>query len=83
MLCDCRFSLEKMVCLGFIGERGEDGQLSTQHNINEWVMNKNAKYEIEVAGVRFPAKPGIYTPKLRVQTQEPSFVPAPNVGYSK
>ncbi|XP_059144438.1 pyruvate dehydrogenase phosphatase regulatory subunit, mitochondrial-like [Physella acuta] len=76
--CSYGFTLEKMVCLGFIGEHDENGEPATQKNINEWVMNKNAKYEIDIAGVRFPAKPGIYTPKITVQAQDPLFVPAPD-----
>ncbi|XP_055891264.1 pyruvate dehydrogenase phosphatase regulatory subunit, mitochondrial-like [Biomphalaria glabrata] len=76
--CGYGFTLEKMVCLGFVGDIDNNGEYVTQRNINEWVMNKNAKYEIDIAGVRFPARPGIYTPKITVQTLDPIFVPAPD-----
>ncbi|GFR74605.1 pyruvate dehydrogenase phosphatase regulatory subunit, mitochondrial [Elysia marginata] len=78
--CGYGFTLEKMVCLGFIGERDPNGKLMTQKNINDWVMDKSARYEVDIAGVRFPAKPGIYTPKTTVQTLDPVFIPAPNRG---
>ncbi|CAL1532543.1 unnamed protein product [Lymnaea stagnalis] len=76
--CGYGFTLEKMVCLGFIGEADSNGEFLVQKNINEWVMSKGAKYEIDIAGVRFPAKPGIYTPKITVQALDPLFVPAPD-----
>ncbi|KAK3757648.1 hypothetical protein RRG08_000161 [Elysia crispata] len=78
--CGYGFTLEKMVCLGFVGERDANGKLVMQKNINDWVMDKGAKYEVDIAGVRFPARPGIYSPKITVQTLDPVFVPAPNRG---
>ena len=68
------------MCLGFVGERDSIGKLVTQKNINDWVMDKEAKYEVDIAGVRFPARPGIYTPRITVQTLDPVFVPAPHRG---
>ncbi|CAG5136045.1 unnamed protein product [Candidula unifasciata] len=81
--CGYGFTMDKMVCLGFVSQIDENGEMLTQTSINEWVMNKNAKYEIDIAGVRYPAKPGIFTQKMSFQVVEPLFVPAPNVSPTK
>ncbi|KAL5021981.1 hypothetical protein ScPMuIL_001136 [Solemya velum] len=57
------FSLNKMVCLGFVNSRDEHGQPVKLKNINEFVMDRNAVYEIGIAGKKFRAKVGIYTPQ--------------------
>ena len=46
-------------------------------NVNQFVL-KDAKYEIDIAGTRFPAKPSIYTPKQNVTYVDPSFIPTPH-----
>lgn len=56
------FTLDRHVCLGFV----EDIDPATgDKNIitNDFIL-KNAKFEIDIAGKRFPAKANIYAPKL-------------------
>ena len=59
------YTLNRLVCLGLVSGRDEtteaDGELI---NIGpDWLL-KNARYEIEVAGRRFPAKAHIYPPQF-------------------
>ncbi|PVD21211.1 hypothetical protein C0Q70_19380 [Pomacea canaliculata] len=78
--CGFGFALDKMVCLGFISDYDERGQPRIIKNSNDFVM-KDAKYEINIAGSRFPAKPSIYTPKQNVAYLDPAFIPAPQKPY--
>ncbi|KAK7505724.1 hypothetical protein BaRGS_00002995 [Batillaria attramentaria] len=78
--CGFGFALDRMVCLGFISDFDDKGQPILLKNPSDFVM-KNAKYEIDIAGTRFPAKPSIYTPKQNVTYVDPSFIPAPQKPY--
>ena len=51
-----------MVCLAFVGDVTTDGQIRPQADINAWVLDKGAKYQIDINGTRYNAKPGIYAP---------------------
>lgn len=72
------YTLEQMLCLGFVSKFDENGTPVIMKNINEFILDKNAKYEIDIAGRRFPAKVGIYTPKSALAISEPSFIPVPH-----
>ncbi|XP_070203054.1 pyruvate dehydrogenase phosphatase regulatory subunit, mitochondrial-like isoform X3 [Littorina saxatilis] len=74
--CGFGFALDSMVCLGFVRDFDDKGVEQILKNSNDFVM-KDAKYEIDIAGTRFPAKPSIYTPKQNVTYVDPSFIPAP------
>lgn len=73
------FTLEKMICLGFVRDYDQNDKRITHKYINDFVMDKNAKYEIAVAGRRFPAEVGLYTPKIAYTTSDPVFIPVPSV----
>lgn len=75
--CGFGFSLDRMVCLGFVSDFDENGKERLLQNPNDFVM-KDAKYEIDIGGTRFPAKPSVYTPKQNVTYVDPSFIPAPS-----
>ncbi|XP_013416036.1 pyruvate dehydrogenase phosphatase regulatory subunit, mitochondrial isoform X2 [Lingula anatina] len=56
------FSLESHICLGYVQDFTDN--TGNRNIINEnWVMDPNAKYEIDIAGRRFPVKVGISAPK--------------------
>ena len=56
------FTLDRQVCLGYVSNFDENtGQASILNN--DFIM-KGAKFEIDIAGRRFPAKAHIYPPKL-------------------
>lgn len=56
------FTLDRHVCLGYV----EDiDPVSGKRNIltSDFIL-KNAKYEVDIAGKRFPCKAGVYPPML-------------------
>lgn len=72
------FTLEQMLCLGYVSKFDDRYQPCVMKNLNEFILDKNAKYEIDISGQRFPAKVGIYTPKNALTISEPSFIPVPH-----
>ncbi len=56
------YTLDRQVCLGYVQDFAENGEAKII-NVNDFVL-KNATYEIDIAGKRFPARAGIYPPKL-------------------
>ena len=72
------FTLDKFVCLGYIHHKDTNGNTTITRRINDYIMDSDAKYEIDVAGVRYPVKVGIYTPKKAyVGSAKPTFIPVP------
>ncbi|KAK6174464.1 hypothetical protein SNE40_017735 [Patella caerulea] len=72
--CGYGFTLDRMICLGFISDFDENGQPKVNPNMNDFVMDKNAVYEIDIAGIKYSAKPGIHTPKLALSSVDPSLL---------
>lgn len=54
------FTFKKQVCLGFVQNIDENGEL--QIVTNDYVLNGD--YEVEIAGIRFPAKVHLHSPNL-------------------
>ncbi|XP_041376900.1 pyruvate dehydrogenase phosphatase regulatory subunit, mitochondrial-like isoform X2 [Gigantopelta aegis] len=75
--CGYGFTLDQMVCLGYVSDFDEDGKPQLKKYMNKWVMEKDAQYEIDIAGRKYTAKAGIYTPKLAMSSFEASFIPVP------
>ncbi|XP_041375941.1 pyruvate dehydrogenase phosphatase regulatory subunit, mitochondrial-like isoform X2 [Gigantopelta aegis] len=75
--CSYGFTLDQMVCLGYVSDFDEDGKPQLKKYMNKWVMEKDAQYEIDIAGRKYTAKAGIYTPKLAMSSFEASFIPVP------
>lgn len=48
------------MCLGFVQNFNEDGELEPV--TNEYVLNGD--YEVEIAGIRYPAKVNLHSPNL-------------------
>ena len=55
------FTLDRHVCLGFVQDVDRAG--SSNYITNDFIL-KDAKFQIDIAGKRFPAKANIYPPKL-------------------
>ncbi|ESO90302.1 hypothetical protein LOTGIDRAFT_218009 [Lottia gigantea] len=72
--CGYGFTLERMVCLGFVSDLDQNGNPKINPQINDYVMDKEAVYEIDISGKRFKAKPGIHTPKLALSSVDPSLL---------
>lgn len=53
------FTFQKQVCLGFVSHK--DGKSTVT---NDYVMDKNAKYHINIANKNFAARPTILPQKL-------------------
>ena len=58
------FTLDRHVCLGYVRDIDESTGEERYVN-NEFVLARDAKYEIDIAGERFPLKANIYPPKLK------------------
>nr|XP_022914897.1 pyruvate dehydrogenase phosphatase regulatory subunit, mitochondrial-like isoform X1 [Onthophagus taurus] len=55
------FSTNKLICLGFIRRpKSSNNKVVT----NDFVMSKDAKYEVDIAGKRFSVSPHIHAPIL-------------------
>ena len=73
------FTLGCFVCLGFIHHRDTQGKPLISKKINDYILDRNAKYEIDVAGKRYTTKVGIYTPKMAYKSSDrPTFIPVPS-----
>ncbi|XP_013789271.1 pyruvate dehydrogenase phosphatase regulatory subunit, mitochondrial-like [Limulus polyphemus] len=60
------FTLERVVCLGFVhcfDEKSQEPQVVT----NDYI-SKDARYEIQIAGKTFPARASLHPPKIPVVT---------------
>ena len=55
------FTLDRHVCLGFVHDFHESGEANI---LSPDFILKDAKYEIDIAGKRFPVKASVYPPKL-------------------
>lgn len=54
------FTFKKQVCLGFVQNFDDDGE--RQIVSNDYVLNGD--YEVEIAGIRYPAKVNLHSPNL-------------------
>lgn len=59
-----------MICLGFI-ERPQS-ESSTKVVTSDYVLSKEAKYQIDIAGYRFKALPYLHAPVLNSQSTRSS-----------
>ena len=75
--CSYGFTLDQMVCLGYVSDFDQQGKPQVKKFMNKWVMEKDAHYEVDIAGRKYSAKAGIYTPKLAMSSFEASFIPVP------
>lgn len=72
------FTLGNFVCLGMIHHRDSNGNPVITKRINDFILDRSAEYEIDVAGKRYKAKVGIYTPKMAYKSSDrPTFIPVP------
>ncbi|XP_015598791.1 pyruvate dehydrogenase phosphatase regulatory subunit, mitochondrial [Cephus cinctus] len=80
------FGIDKLVCLGFIGSPGarySHGDSNASVITIEYVMDPNARYEIDIAGNRFPAEPHFYALPIPVFNSKihKKYIPTPVVSY--
>jgi len=73
------FKLDKMICLSFVRQYNENGERVLHKNMNEYILDRNAKYEIAIGGQMFEAEPRLYTPKEAYSQSEPVFIPVPSM----
>ncbi|KAL2740406.1 hypothetical protein V1478_000547 [Vespula squamosa] len=78
------FATEKIICLGFIGL---PGMKYLQNNTNvvttDFIMEPTSRYEIDIAGCRFSAKPHIHPlpiPALNSKLNK-KYIPTPVTSY--
>lgn len=70
-------TLERMTCLGFVTDTDSQGNKVLHKAMHEFILDKSAKYEIAIAGKKFPAEVNLYTKPTVYQNGEPVFIPAP------
>ena len=54
------FTFKKQICLGFV--MNKDAKGNNQQVTNEYVLSGD--YEVEIAGIRYPAKVNLHSPNL-------------------
>jgi pyruvate dehydrogenase phosphatase regulatory subunit len=54
------FTFKKQICLGFV--MNKDSQGRNQQVTNDYVLSGD--YEVEIAGIRYPAKVNLHSPNL-------------------
>ena len=54
-------TLERMTCLGFVTDTDNEGRKILHKAMHEFILDKSAKYEIAIAGKKFPAEVNLYT----------------------
>ncbi|XP_076292715.1 pyruvate dehydrogenase phosphatase regulatory subunit, mitochondrial-like [Lasioglossum baleicum] len=78
------FATEKHICLGFISLPGSwHAQPNKNIVTTDFIMNPTARYEIDIAGTRFPIKPHIYPlpiPAWGTKLNE-KYIPTPVIAY--
>jgi len=73
------FTLGKFVCLGYIHHLDDDGNPVKTTRIHEYIKERGANYEIDLAGTRYPLTVHIHTPKMAyTASHQPTFIPVPN-----
>lgn len=77
------FTLDKMICLGFVRDYGENDERIIHKNMHEFILDKNAKYEIAIAGRMFPAEVRLFTPKQAYTSSQPVFIPVPSKEHQR
>ncbi|KAL4119079.1 hypothetical protein QTP88_011944 [Uroleucon formosanum] len=67
------FTMEKLVCLAYIRRPFTDNR-NRNHMVitNDYILSPTAKYEIDIAGTRFPITPKIHTPCVNINMQKVS-----------
>ncbi|XP_061163484.1 pyruvate dehydrogenase phosphatase regulatory subunit, mitochondrial-like [Saccostrea echinata] len=70
-------TLERMTCLGFVTDYDSEGKRVLHKAMHDFILDKSAKYEIAIAGKKFPAEVNLYTKQAVYQNGEPVFIPAP------
>lgn len=58
------FTLERVICLGFI--HNYDEKTSEPQTVTTDFVSNNANFEIEIAGVRYPAKASLHAPQIPI-----------------
>lgn len=75
--------MEKLICLGFISLPETRHKQETKAVTPDFIMDPTARYEIDIAGIRFPAKPHIHPlpiPALNSKLSK-KYTPTPVVSY--
>ncbi|XP_043508700.1 pyruvate dehydrogenase phosphatase regulatory subunit, mitochondrial-like isoform X2 [Frieseomelitta varia] len=78
------FATEKHICLGFISHpKSRHIQTNASIVTTDFIMDPKARYEIDIAGIRFPIKPHIRPlplPTLNSKLNK-KYIPTPIVSY--
>ncbi|CAH1780294.1 unnamed protein product [Owenia fusiformis] len=67
------YTLEKLICLGFVHSYNQETK-KEELITNDFIM-RDAKFEIDIAGKRYPLKANIYPPTLPAATTGNVYVP--------
>lgn len=65
------FTMGKLICLAYIRRPFTDNR-NRNHMVitNDYILSSTAKYEIDIAGTKFPVTPKIYTPFMNITMQK-------------
>ncbi|KAK3086664.1 hypothetical protein FSP39_021587 [Pinctada imbricata] len=72
------FKVDRMICLGYVVDYDDNGNRVLHQDMRSFVMDKDANYEIEIGGTRFPAEVKIHTMPQAYSKTPPVFIPTPD-----
>lgn len=77
------FVTEKLICLGFISLPEARHKREIKPVTVDFIMDPSARYEIDIAGTRFPADPHIHPLPIPAISSKLSkkYIPTPVVSY--
>jgi pyruvate dehydrogenase phosphatase regulatory subunit len=73
------FGLERHICLGFVHDYDPATGKERPLNPTEFILDKGARFEINIAGKMFPARALLYPPILPSPSSYSS--PSPSAGH--
>lgn len=76
------FVTEKLVCLGFISLPRSGYKRETNIVTTDFIMDPTIRYEIDIAGTKFPAKPHIHPLPIPISSKlNKKYIPTPVISY--
>ena len=72
------FTVDQMICLGFVVDYDDNGKRLLHKDMRNFIMDKNATYEVEIGDKKFPAEVKVHTMPQIYSTHSPVYVPMPH-----
>lgn len=60
----------KLICLAYVHRPFTGNRSRSDIITNDYILSSTAKYEIDIAGTKFPVTPKLYTPFANITMQK-------------